>query len=190
MLAMHVYRKACVLFFGWLAVAFTTFAQQPPEQVPAPWEIVPPQGPKPTYVIHVNDYCALLPDPGSIPKDAIVDLQIYPDLCHLETVLHSKHREEIVAANELRTSKVEVREQEYVLHNSAEVPVIFVVEYFLPKKWEIDSDPQPATYDHGYALFRVHADAGEVVRLHVGMRHVSHKHTKRLKESAERPASS
>jgi len=184
---MSVHRQASILFFGCLSVTFPVAAQQAPAQSPAPWEITVPRRPTPTVVIHVTRDCGLLPDPASISPGDDLQLAYNPDLCHLETVLHSEHREESVVGNELHTSKVEIREQEYVLQNLSEAPAIFVVEHLVPKNWEVDSDPQPALHAGDYAIFQVHAAAGEVVRLHVGMRHVSHQHTKRIKDSGTKP---
>jgi hypothetical protein len=44
------------------------------------------------------------------------------------------------------------------------------VERPVPKGWTVDSDPQPNRYDGDNAVFPVHAAAGEIVRLHVGIR--------------------
>ena len=184
---MYVDRKASIVFLGCLVPAFSIAAQQAPTEAPAPWEIAVAHRPMPPAVFHVNRDCALLPDISSIPQGAEVKLVVYPDLCHLEKVLHSQHQQESVFGKELHTSQVEIREQEYVLQNPSETPAIFVVEHLVPKKWEIDSDPKPAVVDQNYAIFRVHAAAGEVVRLHVGMRYVSHQHIKRIKDSGAKP---
>jgi hypothetical protein len=66
--------------------------------------------------------------------------------------------------------EVEVDEQEYVLQNVTMKPVAFVVEQPVAKGWTVDSDPQPTEMQGATAIFRVHAEPGEIVRLHVGVR--------------------
>jgi hypothetical protein len=48
--------------------------------------------------------------------------------------------------------------------------VAFVVNQPLPKGWRIDSDPQPIDLQGSTATFRVIAEPGQIVRLHVGER--------------------
>ena len=40
----------------------------------------------------------------------------------------------------------------------------------VPENWMVDSDPQPFGIDGSTALFRLSAEPGQRVRLHVGMR--------------------
>jgi len=65
----------------------------------------------------------------------------------------------------------EVREAEYLVHNSATEPRTVIVEVQRLHGWDLDSDPKPeeTTAD----LYRFHVDVrpGETVRLHVGQRH-------------------
>jgi hypothetical protein len=50
-------------------------------------------------------------------------------------------------------------------------PITFVVEQPLRKDWLVDSDPLPQEVVGSTAMFRVGADPGQIVRLHVGVRH-------------------
>jgi len=43
------------------------------------------------------------------------------------------------------------------------------LESVLSKNWTVDSDPQPSSTDGSTAVFRLNADPGQRVRLHVGM---------------------
>lgn len=121
--------------------------------------------------IYVNQECAIFPDyqpaaaMGKKPKG-----KSDPSICHLEGVSRSQHREEVALGNELGRSDVTVHEQEYVLQNITMKPVVFVVLEDVPKGWRVDSDPQPTEMQDNVAIFHVHAEAGETVRLHVGVR--------------------
>lgn len=110
--------------------------------------------------IHVDQSCHILPD-----------LTIDPAICHLESVLTSEHPEETIRDGVTSDTTVYIREQEYLLGNVTAKPVVFVVEQPVPEGWTIDSDPKPAETRGTTAIFRVNADPGQVVRLHVGMRH-------------------
>jgi len=121
--------------------------------------------------IHVDDRCRLLPNPalrsagGKKPH-----LRKDPVICHLESLLTSGHMEESMVGNEVHRSWVSIREQEYVLQNIAPVSKQFIVEQFVPNGWVVDSDPQPGEMAGATAIFRVQAEPGQVVRLHVGIR--------------------
>jgi hypothetical protein len=104
-------------------------------------------------------------------------------ICHLESVLTSEHTEETIVGNELRRSNVRVTEQTYVLQNVTTDPAIFVVEEPVPAGWHVDSDPQPTETNGLTAVFRVHAQPGEIVHLHVGLRHTKPLPTKLIKAS-------
>jgi hypothetical protein len=111
-----------------------------------------------------------------------LELRHDPVICHLETQNNSQHKEEMVVGNELLVSKVQIQEQEYVLQNVTTGPVVFVVEHHVPEKWKIDSDPLPVSYEGPIAYFRVNAAPAEIVRLHVGMRHVAHQSSRRIRD--------
>jgi hypothetical protein len=91
-------------------------------------------------------------------------------ICHLEGFHSSEHREEIPLGTELERRNVRVNEQEFVLQNITMKPAIFAVLVEVPKGWSVDSDPQPTEIEGDVAIFRVHAEVGETVRLHVGIR--------------------
>jgi hypothetical protein len=134
--------------------------------------------------IHVDDACHLLPSPELL-KDGKKHphLRKDPVICHLEVVLNSEHVEETLLGNELRRNKVQVSEQTYVLQNITTLPVSFVVEHFVPDGWVVDSDPQPKEIEKSIAVFQVHAQPGEIVRLHVGIRKTTPLKSKTLKQS-------
>ena len=54
------------------------------------------------------------------------------------------------------------------LQNITSEPVTFVVEHVLPDDWKVDSDPQPVKIVDNKAFFRVNAEPGQIVRMHVG----------------------
>jgi hypothetical protein len=109
-------------------------------------------------------------------------------VCHLETENRSEHEEDAVVGSERRRNRVHIEEQEYVLQNVTAAPEMFVVEQPVRKDWRVDSDPQPvevrAAESGSVAVFRVHAEPGEVVRLHVGVRHTTPLKTKVIRASA------
>lgn len=110
--------------------------------------------------IHVDQNCHILPDQTTDPA-----------ICHLESVHTSSHPEETVRDGVTRRSMVEIAEQEYLLQDVTGERVIFVVEQSVPKGWSVDSDPQPTEMHGRKAVFRVSVDPGQIVRLHVGLRH-------------------
>jgi hypothetical protein len=137
--------------------------------------------PRPEYPIvrqiRVDQECRLLlapagPDAGAKKAKLVRD----PVVCHLESVLSSQHMEESIVGDELHRSRVTIEEQEFVLQNISGDPAIFTVEQPLAEGWTIDSDPRPEEIvrlgEQQTALFRVHAEPGQIVRLHVGRRHV------------------
>jgi hypothetical protein len=110
--------------------------------------------------IHVDQNCRIVQ--GS-------SLQTDPEICHLESVHTSNHIEETINDGAQRNF-VQISEQDYLLQDVTTEPVTFVVEHFVPKEWQIDSDPQPTLMNGSTAVFRVNAQPGQIVRLHVGMR--------------------
>ena len=116
--------------------------------------------------IHVDQKCQILEGHGG-------SLRMDPVICHLESVHFSSHVEETVKDGVTRSSLVTISEQEYLLQNVTVEPVIFVVEQLVPKGWEVNSDPQPTEIIGSTALFRVNAEPGQIVRLHVGERHAN-----------------
>lgn len=90
-------------------------------------------------------------------------------ICHLESVLSSHHIEEKIKDGERSRFYVRVAEQEYVVQNPTDKPAVFVVRHNVPENWAVDSDPQPSSVDGSTAVFRLNAEPGQRVRLHVGM---------------------
>lgn len=188
MLAMVAVRTLPALFLMGIAASFASLAQEAP------------RSPRPAYdgsaslyapkKIYVDQNCRILPEPAQrIPGKK---LRSYKDpvICHLETILSSEHQEERIVGNQLQRFWVRIAEQEYVLQNIADGPVIFVVEQSLPKDWTVDSDPQPEKVADSIAIFSVHAAPGEIVRLHVGLRHTSTLRPKQIGVPSEAPSRS
>jgi hypothetical protein len=123
--------------------------------------------------IHVLEDCRIVPAPD--PFDPPKKQRPFRDetICHLESIASSQHTEEAILGNRLERSLVRISEHEFVLQNIAPRPVIFVVEQQVPKDWSVDSDPQPTKMVGSTAVFPVHAAPGEIVHLHVGMRHTT-----------------
>lgn len=99
------------------------------------------------------------------------DLRNDHAICHLESVHTSHHVEEALRDGVMQRNNVTVAEQEYLLQNVTSAPVTFVVEHALPDDWKVDSDPQPVKVIDNTAFFRVNAEPGQIVRLHVGAHH-------------------
>lgn len=116
--------------------------------------------------IYVDDHCQVLDSgTGQFAANA--------DVCHLDGM--GVHRSSHLAAKEVdgivQHSRVDVAEQTYLLQNIHEQPVVFVVAHQVPDGWRVDSDPQPVSQKGGVAIFRVIAQPGQIVRLHVGTAH-------------------
>jgi hypothetical protein len=135
-----------------LAVAHSVAAQTAPAEAPLALQ-----------QIYVDDHCQVL-DAGTGQFAANADV------CHLDGM--GVHRSSHVAAKEVdgvvQHSRVDVAEQTYLLQNIHEQPVVFVVAHQVPDGWHVDSDPQPISVKDGVAVFRVIAQPGQIVRLHVG----------------------
>jgi hypothetical protein len=132
----------------------------------------PAQPQSPLKEIHVDRKCKILLD----ESDALAglteaDLRNDHAICHLESVLTSHHVEEALRDGAMLRNNVTVKEQEYLLQNITSEPVTFVVEHVLPDDWNVDSDPQPVKTVDNKAFFRVNADPGQIVRMHVGEHH-------------------
>ena len=106
-------------------------------------------------------------------------------ICNLEGVKESSHWEEKVDGNQLKRWQVHVKERTYVLQDIADQPVMYVVQFDIPKDWFIDSDPQPWQTVGQTAYFRVYVNSGETVRLHVGyIRDMARLHARRVLTSS------
>lgn len=184
-----------ILFVSLAAFASASAPQSPGAEPSAAQPAAKPVAARAPYSpfkdIHVDQECRLLPAPayrdagGKRPR-----LRRDPVICHLESVANSEHREETIVGNELRRSDVSVTEQTYVLQNVTTGPAMFVVEEAVPQGWVVDSDPRPAETTASTAVFRVQAQPGEIVRLHVGLRHTKPLRAKILKTSPLAPAGS
>jgi hypothetical protein len=131
-----------------------------------------PQPPPPAREIHVDRSCKVLLDKSDALSDyAEDDLRNDHAICHLESVFTSHHIEEKLRDGMRLQNNVTIQEQEYLLQNVTSTPVTFVVEHVLPDDWKIDSDPKPVKVVDNTAFFRVNAEPGQIVRLHVGERH-------------------
>jgi len=117
----------------------------------------------PSQQIYVDDHCQVL-DAGTGQFAANADV------CHLDGagVLRSSH----IAAQEVdgivQHARVDVAEQTYLLQNIHQQPVVFMVAHQVPDGWHVDSDPAPIAVKGDVAVFRVVAQPGQIVRLHVG----------------------
>ena len=125
----------------------------------------------PRVEIVVDRSCLIQPesDPSVLGdhNDAFSDEAI----CHLESVFTSHHIEEKITDGERARFFVQVAEQEYVVQNPTDKPIVFIVRHNVPESWAVDSDPQPTSMDGSTAVFRLNAERGQRVRLHVGMHH-------------------
>ncbi|MGC2163207.1 MAG: hypothetical protein WA634_14945 [Silvibacterium sp.] len=126
-----------------------------------------------TKEIHVNQDCRILSDRIDGVRGLDVSSPRTEPVCHLESVLNSQHLEQAVSNGLHRARLVTISEQEYLLNNTTVAPVDFLVEQPVPAGWRVDSDPHPTQMLGATALFRVTAQPGQIVRLHVGERHDS-----------------
>lgn len=91
-------------------------------------------------------------------------------ICSIESATESEHMEEQISGSQLLRFRVRVIEETFVLQNISSDHIVFVVERPVPPGWTVDSDPRPNRYAGTSAVFPVHAQPGEIVRLHVGIR--------------------
>lgn len=123
--------------------------------------------------IHVDHRCRVYSSDRSNPGQPYKHPTLHGDaaVCHLESVHHTRHYDEVIDQGTVKRTRVEIREQTYTLHNITPTPATFVIDHPLPRGWTIDSDPQPTLVAEELATFRVVAQPGETIRLHVGERH-------------------
>jgi hypothetical protein len=119
--------------------------------------------------IVVDKSCLIEPESDPLVLGDHVDAFRDDAICHLESVLSSQHIEEKITDGQRSHFTVSVAEQEYVVQNPTDKPVVFIVHHEVPKNWIVDSDPQPCCMDGSTAVFRLNAEPGQRVRLHVGM---------------------
>lgn len=127
------------------------------------------QDPADRVSIVVDKACMIQPESDPSVLGNNVDAFRDDAICHLESVLSSHHIEEKITDGERSRFFVRVAEQEYVVQNPTDKPAVFIVRHDVPEDWTIDSDPQPPSMDGSTAVFRLYAEPGQRVRLHVGM---------------------
>lgn len=128
--------------------------------------------------IYVDQDCRIVPDPARAMPDKKTKPFSDPVICHLETINNSTHVEERIEGDQLLRNRVYIAEQEFVLQNIMDVQAMFVVQVPISADWQVDSDPQPASTEGNVAVFPVYANPGQIVRLHVGLRHTQPMKTK------------
>ena len=132
----------------------------------------PAQPSFPLKEIHIDRKCKILQNESDALSD-LTEAELEKDhaICHLESVLTSHHVEEALRDGVKLRNNVTGQEQEYLLQNVTSEPVTFVVEHVLPVDWQVGSDPQPVKILDNGAFFRVIAEPGQIVRMHVGEHH-------------------
>jgi len=119
--------------------------------------------------IAVDKSCRIEPESDPSVVGGRVDSFRDDAICHLESVLSSHHIEEKIRDGQRSRFFVRVAEQEYVVQNPTDRPTVFIVRHDVPESWIVDSDPPPTSIDGSTAVFRLMAEPGQRVRLHVGM---------------------
>jgi hypothetical protein len=168
-------RPSFLLVVFCLATAATSPVQHAQQAARAPARPVYDHSAAPDVAteIHIGGDCRIVPNP-SLPVRPGKSKPFRDDaICSLEGTHSSQHEEERIEGNQLLRWHVEVNEQTFVLQNPSENHVVFLVERTVPKGWMVDSDPQPNRYTGSTAIFPVHAQPGEMVRLHVGIRRMT-----------------
>jgi hypothetical protein len=132
--------------------------------------------------IYIDQDCRILPGGSPLLPGKKDKPFSDPVICHLESIANSNHIEEKIVGNDLYRSKVYVAEQQFVLQNITGGEAKFIVEVPINSDWVIDSDPQPVSTEGDIAVFPVYAQPGEIVRLHVGMRHTKPMKTRTIKD--------
>ena len=128
-----------------------------------------PETKRPPLSIIVDNSCLIEPQSDPLVLGDRVDARRDNAICHLESVLSSHHIEEKITGGQRSRYFVRVAEQEYVVQNPTDKPAVFIVHHEIPENWIVDSDPQPSSLDGSTAVFRLNAEPGQRVRLHVGM---------------------
>jgi hypothetical protein len=151
-------------------LATSLVAQKQPSPVPASADAAatPPE----ISEVHIDQFCRVLTPGKPSPRhpDPVARYRYNSVVCHIESNLSSSHTEQTTKNGVPKLVYVSVHEREYLLQNVTSQPVTFVVDQTLRKGWRIDSDPQPTEINGTTATFRVFAQPGQIVRLHVGAR--------------------
>lgn len=123
----------------------------------------------PRLQIVVDKSCLIQPESDPAVLGDHYDAFRDDAICHLESVLTSHHIDEKIVDGERSRFFVRVAEQEYLLEDVTDKPAVFIVRHNVPENWIVDSDPQPSSMDGSTAVYRLNADPGQRVRLHVGI---------------------
>jgi len=131
---------SCKLLVATLFLASTLFAQQPTPSLPAGNASVSPASPT---EVHVDQYCRVLTPghPTATNPAPAAHYRYNSVVCHIESDLHSHHWEQKTINGTPKSIYVSVKEREYLLQNTTDRPVAFVVNQPLPKGWRIDLRP-------------------------------------------------
>ncbi|SNT30450.1 hypothetical protein SAMN05421770_10766 [Granulicella rosea] len=150
-----------VFAFAVLIAASSLRAAQPEQVVP------------PFPEVHVDERCRIFTQdrPRGDQHYSKPKFRADTSICQLNGEHHTKHWEQTVEDGVVRRTRVEVREHSFILHNGTDMPVTFVVDQSLPAGWRVDSTPQPVEVANSMATFKVVAEPGQTIRLHVGERH-------------------
>jgi len=124
-------------------------------------------GPMP---IHVDETCRILPVNGDVQVRKKPHPYRDSAVCYLEGPKETTHWEEKITGNMLERTFVQVKERTFVFQGIADGPVMFIMQYDVPKGWFVDSDPQPWQVAGQTAYFHTYVKPGETIRLHVGVR--------------------
>jgi hypothetical protein len=139
-------------------------------------QVVSPTQPAELAEIHVDGHCRILaqerPDSTQPYDKPQYRLGHDEGICQFDggRAHITARMEENIVNGVVKRTPVTIREHTYLLHNPTQGPITFVIQEFVPSGWTIDSDPQPNAFANSTATFRVFAEAGQTVRLHVGRR--------------------
>ena len=140
-----------------------------------PWSVlrradIPSEGTQNQAVsIVVDRSCLIQPESDPLVLGDHIDAFRDDAICHLESVLSPHHIEEKLTDGERSRFLVRGAEQEYVVENPTDEPAVFIVRHDVPENWIVDSNTPPSSMDGSTAVYRLNADPGQRVRLHVGM---------------------
>jgi hypothetical protein len=92
-------------------------------------------------------------------------------VCNIESEKVSQRWEQYTAPNGTPKNRLaDIHEKDFVLQNPYSQPITFLVHQPVPKNFHIDSPPPPTDLANSIATFKVVANPGQTVRVHVGWR--------------------
>jgi hypothetical protein len=129
-----------------------------------------PASPPSLAEVEIDQNCRILssPAPTAANPNPTPRYRYNSAVCHLESQHCSDHWEKTTQNGVTKNILVAIKEREYILQNIGATPVTFAINQQVPKNWRIDSTPQPDQISGDIATFRIVAEPGQVVRLHVG----------------------